>query len=449
MRVLTRKACIVAAAVWLVAAPTQATEWFVAPGGTGNGTSGAPFGRVQDGLNAALPGDAITVRPGTYNESVRTVRNGAAGSPIRLRAELERGSVVLTANGTVLRVDHAYIQVEGLVLDGQYAADDTVDVNTGADFLVLRNLEIRRSSKDLIDIGSPRGVLIEGCLIHHALNAANGRTDAHGIAASAVRNFTIRDTEIHTFSGDGFQVDPGRLAPGWMDVTVERVYFWLAPLPVAENGFAAGTVPGENAIDTKASASLPRSTIVIRDTTAWGFRDGLINNMAAFNLKENIDATVDGVTVYDSEIAFRLRGPGSAQSGGAWVTVKNAVVYNTTSAFRYEDNITNLKIWNSTIGNGVTRPFRAAESNSEALEVRNVLVRGALPQEASHPSNRSVGPEAFVDDAANNYGLAPGASAIDAGIAILEVKTDRVGTTRPQERGYDVGAYEWTAPLTQ
>jgi hypothetical protein len=124
-------------------------------------------------------------------------------------------------------------------------------------------------------------------------------------------------------------------------------------------------------------------------------------------------------------------------------------VYNTASAFRYEDNITNVKIWNSTIGNGVSRPFRAAGASAEALEVRNLLVLGALPQEASHPSNRSVGPEAFVDDAANNYALAPGASAIDAGIAILDVKTDRVGTTRPQERAYDIGAYEWTLPVTQ
>ena len=111
---------------------------------------------------------------------------------------------------------------------------------------------------------------------------------------------------------------------------------WLAPLAAAENGFPAGTVPGENAIDTKASSSLPRATLIIRDTTASGFRGGLISNMAAFNLKENVAVTVDGVTVYDSEIAFRLRGPGTSTTGGAWVTVKNAVVYDTTVAFRYE-----------------------------------------------------------------------------------------------------------------
>jgi hypothetical protein len=398
---------------------------------------------VQDGVNVALPGDTVTILPGTYAAGFTTVRAGTANARIRIRAQGARGSAVITAAGRIVRVDHPYITVEGLVLDGQYSAADTVDVNTGADFLILRNLEVRRSSKDLIDIGSPKGMLIERCLIHHALNATNGRTDAHGIVASAVQNLTIRDTDIHTFSGDGFQVDPGRAAPGWNNVTIERTRIWLAPLPVPENGFAAGAVPGENAIDTKASTSLPRANLTIRDTTAWGFRGGLIGNMAAFNLKENVNVTVDRTTVYASEIAFRLRGPGSSTTGGAWVTIKNAVVYDAVTAFRYEDNIANLKIWNSTVGRNVTRPFRAASSGRTGLEVRNLLVYGVLPAEAIDASNRGVGAEAFVNATAHDYRLAPGSVAIDAGITLPGVTRDRINMVRPQGQAYDIGAYEY------
>ena len=433
---------VTAALTMTLTSPALAVEWFVSPGGVGNGTAAAPFGRIQDGINAARPGDTVTILPGAYAEAVQTVRSGSSSLPIRVRAQGVRGSAIMSVRGRVLRVDHAYITVEGLVLDGQYGDADTVDVNAGADFLTLRNLEVRRSSKDLIDIADPQGVLIDRCLIHHALNAAGGRTDAHGVAAGAVRDLTIRDTEIHTFSGDGFQVDPGRAAPGWNRVTIERSRIWLAPLPLPANGFPAGAVPGENAVDTKASNSLPRATLTIRDTTAWGFRDGLITNMAAFNLKENINATVDGVTVYHSEIAFRLRGPGSAAAGGAWVTIKNAVVHDTATGFRYEDNIQNLKIWNSTVGTGVPRSFRAAASGSGGLEVRNLLVYGPLPPEAAHTSNWSVGPEAFVNAAIHNYALARGAAVIDAGIALGGVSTDRIGIARPQGRAYDVGAYE-------
>jgi hypothetical protein len=366
-----------------------ATHWFVAVGGIGPGSSTAPFGRIQDALNAARPGDVITVQGGTYRESIRTVRDGAAGSPIVLRAEHGRGSVVVTATGRVLTVDHPYFAVDGLVLDGQYGANDSVRVGNGAHSFALRNTEVRESSRDLIDIGSPQGVLIENCLVHHALNPTDGRSDAHGIVAGAVQDLTIRNTDIHTFSGDGIQVDPGRSVPGWNRVTIEGGRIWLAPLPAAENGFAAGVIPGENAVDTKASSSLPRSTIVIRDTVAWGFRSELMTNAAAFNLKENIDATVDGVTVHDSEIAFRLRGPTKAQPAGAWVAVKNAVVYDVVTGVRYENHIQNLRVWNTTIGSGVSRAFQAASSSPGGLDVRNLLVLGTLPREAARtPGHR-------------------------------------------------------------
>ena len=426
-------------------AAAEATEWFVAPGATGNGSSGAPFGRIQDGIDAAQPGDVVTVRAGLYPESIRTVR-GSDQTPILLRAAGGRESVVVTVRGRVLTVSHAYFTVEGLVFDGQYGTSDTIAVGSGGDYLTLRNLEVRRSSRDLIDMAAPRGVLIEDSLIHHALNAVGGRTDAHGIAAGAVQDLVIRNTEIHTFSGDGIQVDPGRAAPGWDRVTIEGTRIWLAPLPAPENGFAAGTVPGENAVDTKASASLRRSRLVIRDTAAWGFRGGLLRNMAAFNLKENVDAIVDGVTVHDSEIAFRLRGATTAAVGGAWVTVKNAVVYNAGTAFRYEDDIENLRIWNSTIGRGVVQPFQAASSTPRGVEVRNLLMLDIRAQEASHPSNLTVGADAFVSAAADNYALAPGALAIDAGITIVDVPVDRAGVSRPQGRTHDVGAYEWRPP---
>ena len=417
-----------------------ATEWFVAPEGQGRGTDTQPFGRIQDALAMAEPGDTVTVRPGTYRESIRTVRNGLADAPITLRAATRR-QVIVTAPGRVMTVQHGHFIADGLVLDGQYGLDDLVRVPDAGHHLQLRDSELRRSSRDLIDLGRPDDVLIEGCLLHHALNPTDGRSDAHGVAAGSVRRLQIRDTEIHTFSGDGIQVDPGRAAPGWGDVTVERVTIWLAPLPAAENGFPAGAIPGENAVDTKASAGLPRATILVRDVTASGFRSiepG--NNYAAFNLKEHVDATIDRVTVFDSEIAFRLRG---ASTGGARVTITNAVVHDVLTAFRYEDDIRDLHIWNSTIGSGVTRVFQAASSDAAGLDVRNLLVLGALPSEARGATNRSARPSEFVAPAVHDYALAPTAESIDKGVVIPENTTDRRGVLRPQGRGYDVGAFEY------
>lgn len=437
--------CSLAAAALLACpAPAAGAEWFVRAGAAGAGTRSAPFGRIQSAIEAARPGDVVSVLPGTYAETLHTVRDATADRRIVVRALEGRGSVLVTAPRTLLTVAHAHHEVRGFVLDAQYAAADVVVVQTPGHHFTLRDTEVRRTSRDAIDIAAPDDVLVEGSLLHHALNAAGGRRDAHGIAAGAVRRLTIRDTEIHTFSGDAIQVDPGRAAPGWNDVTIERCRLWLGPLPGPENGFAAGVVPGENALDTKAASTLPRARLVVRDTVAFGFRAGLIGNMAAFNLKENIDATLDGVTVYDSEIGFRIRGAGGDRAG-ALVSVRNAVVHDTAAAFRYEEAIENLRIWNTTIGRDVHRAFVAAAARRPGLDVRNLLILAlALPAEASHGSNRAAGPDAFTDVSVHDYTLRAGSPAIDAGVAIPEVPADRRGVRRPQRGAWDVGAYEFT-----
>lgn len=426
----------------LLATPAAATDLHVAPGGTGAGTAAAPFGRIQDALTAAQPGDVILVAPGTYPERLSTVRSGVLQSPITLRARDGRGSVVVTSSGRVLTVSHPYIVVDSLVLDGQFGLDDLVRVSSGSTGFTLKNSEVRRTTRDAVDIGAVNDVLIDGSLIHHALNATNGRTDAHGVVAGAARRLTIRNTEIHTFSGDAFQIDPGRSAAGWNEVLIEGCKLWLQPLPAAVNGFAAGTVPGENAVDTKVNSATPRPKLTIRNTEAYGFRSGLIGNMAAFNIKETVDAVIDRVTVHSSEIAFRLRAP-------ADVRLQNAVVHSVSKAVRYEDNIQNLRIWNSTFGGGIAELFDEASSSASVLDVQNVAILGSTrPREASAASNLLLNATAFVDVSRHNYHLATTSAANDTGITLPEVVTDRDGTRRPQGVAYDVGAYERVVPVT-
>jgi hypothetical protein len=146
--------------------------------------------------------------------------------------------------------------------------------------------------------------------------------------------------------------------------------------------------------------------------------------------------------VFDSEIAFRLRGAGSATTG-AWVTVKNAVVHDVTTVYRYEDDIQRLRIYNNTVGGGVTRAFQAAASGQSGLDVRNLLILGQKPAEAAGASNLAVSATAFVDAGRHDYRLAAGSPAIDAGVRIAGVTSDRNGVGRPVGAGDDVGAYEW------
>lgn len=419
---------------------TSASTLYVAPGGAGDGTAANPFGRVADALAVAAAGDTVLLKAGTYAERVRTVRGGTSSSRLTIRAEVDGKAVLTSATGNVLRVSHPYVTVRGLVVDGQYGLYDAVLVDSAATSLLLQNLEVKRTSKDCIDMRAVANVVVEKSLIHHCLNATNGRTDAHGIVAGAVRNLVVRDTKIHTFSGDAIQLDPDRTAPGWDKITIERCQFWLEPLLTPENGFPVGTVAGENALDTKTLATAPRAKVIVRQTEAWGFRGGLITNMAAFNIKENVDATFDGVTVSRSEIAFRLRGPGP--NGGAWARVQNAVVYDVGTGVRYEDNIERVQVWNTTLGSAIPRFFKAASSTAIGLDVRNVLFLGSSSTMPGGVSNMQATAEFFVNAASHDYRLAPGSLAIDAGASNSSVTKDRLGIARPQGPYWDVGAHE-------
>ncbi len=400
--------------------------------------SGA-FSSVREALAVARPGDTIRLAPGTYRERIETVRGGLPQAPITI-AGAAAARPLLQVPGRVATISHPYVRLEQLVLDGEFGPDDAVRVGHGADNLVFKGVEVRRSGRDCIDMGRPSNVLIEDALIHSCLNAAGGRTDAHGIVAGAVQGLTIRRTDVHTFSGDAVQLDPSRSAPGWTDVRIESCRFWLAPLAEPTNGFAAGTVPGENALDTKTPTSGTRARITVVDTIASGFGGGLIRNQAAFNIKERVDAIVDRVTVSDSDIGFRVRGTGDR---GAAVTIRNVVVHDVATVVRYEDDIDPLRVHHMTVGSGVGRVFERASSPATTVDVRNLLVLGkALPAEAAG-RGLAVDARAFKDAARHDYRLAAGSPAIDKATPIDDVGPDRDGTPRPHGGKADVGAYEY------
>lgn len=236
---------------------------------------------------------------------------------------------------------------ENYRVDAQGKGGNIVKIT--ADDVILRNCEIFNSSGNGIGIFGNR-VVIENCHIHHLLKGTfQNQDDAHGITGRW-GEVTIRHCEISHTSGDCIQFDPDRASRGL--VTVEHCHLWSGPLAADAGGFKAGESPGENALDTKTPPEGERCRLTIRHCYLHGWNQpSQIQNRAALNLKEHIEAEITNCVFDDNEIAFRVRGPGGR--GDARVTVKDCAIYRTQVGIRAEDQISHLKLQGLAYGPGV------------------------------------------------------------------------------------------------
>ena len=446
--------------IYTIAAPN--TVYYVdaaaAAAAGGNGSESAPFNTIQTALGTAQAGDTIIVKDGIYDESLTTRTGGTSDAPVYIKAENKHGAV-LQRRGTVWEVKHPYIIIDGFLFDGKFSTSNGLLVlrDTAHDF-ILKNSILRNNQRHILRIASPENVVIDNCEIYNAFRFDNvdgklkrSEYDAHGISTEGVKNMIIRNTSIHDVSGDCFQPEYG----AWDNIVLKNVQLWNRPV-LEETAHALslavgdslleqlkGKYPGENAIDTKQHEYHGRGKLYLENVTAYGWRSDFISNASAFNLKHNVEVSVDGVTAYDNEICFRLRGPGS--HGGAWVTLKNVVMYDSDTGVRYEDDIENLLIYHTTWGNNVETFFESAGGYGNGFEVNNCLFLSSnTPEEALQGNNIAVDETDFVNVIANDYHLNKMSDVIDSGESIPEVQSDLDGVLRPQGEKFDCGAYEYS-----
>ncbi len=384
--------------------PVPGTEktYIVSKDGSGDFTS------IQAAINASKPGDTVIIKGGIYDEAIKTKKHALEEAKITIKAA--EGEYVEIFELKVTKDHHVF---EGITVNHKWAESDAVQIGR-ADHITMRGMEIKNGMRDGIDIADSNHILLENMNVHHFLKGTfETQQDAHAIVASKVIGLTVRDSDLHHVSGDLFQADPNRGAIRGKittDILFERVNMYTSALDANYVGWKKGEIPGENAIDTKVvkwevqAAEMPESArmhITVKDVTAWGFVKGdYINNRAVFNMKEMIEAVFDNVKVFDSEIAFRVRGG----SGNANVTILNSDISNVDIAVRAEDNVHSLAIHNTLFGENIGNQFRiVAGNNSATWDIINNYFMESKHLVASDPSNTLFsGQNLFEGDAGNN-----------------------------------------------
>jgi hypothetical protein len=97
--IFTMRSLTFAAAVAALST-ANAKDIYVSPTGTGTGTSTAPFGSIQSAVNAAVAGDVILLRAGTYKPTtnIQITKSGTRTQPITLRS-FEKEKVIIDGEG--------------------------------------------------------------------------------------------------------------------------------------------------------------------------------------------------------------------------------------------------------------------------------------------------------------------------------------------------------------
>jgi hypothetical protein len=206
-----------------------AVSLYVDPSGSdsNDGSQGKPFQTIQAALDEATPGTTINVGPGTYFETLATMRDGTPDAPITVKGpetgkdRSGRYRATVFSSSRVLNIDHSHYVFDGFTIDGQENLATTpypTDLRSIDAF--KDSVQAQVSDSRLVYIGSADDVRdVTGVTIRNMfLNGAGGecvrlRNNSHGntITDSVVqycgmygKNGNDNRTEYH--NGEGIYI---------------------------------------------------------------------------------------------------------------------------------------------------------------------------------------------------------------------------------------------------
>jgi hypothetical protein len=460
-----------AAGLALFSAPLAAQTYFVSPAGDdGNpGTEAEPWLTIQHAADVAAAGDTVMIMEGTYTESGNTNRAmitpASSGEPGNL--------VTYRANPG----DH-------VVIDGGGERSFAFELN-GLDYIRIEGLEITGTTAHgiLVSWESEHGFGIEimGNDIH---DCGVGSPDSAAVYYRYARGGLIEDNTLHHNGGDGITMD------------------------VTDGIVVRGNAIFENAVDgIKGGGS---GTIIIENNAIHDMTSGehhgdciqYMGNEAVIRGNVFYNCTQDVyIDTYSDPAGASPRGdfyiynnviynpdPGPDGTEGFYNGISIDQRYNTINAlYVFNNTIVNQNSGHGGFGNGSADDYRigtlvvmnniflnsvngidfeAADTvemdyNLYWNEFRDWYLPGfvafdefrtAFPDYEAH--GMAADPLLALELTSTNpitdpdFTLQESSPAVDAGVDLAAYfTTDIIGMVRPQGAAWDMGAYEYSAPV--
>jgi Right handed beta helix region len=167
-----------------------------------------PWCSVTRAASAAIAGDTVHIRPGTYTGTVSPAVSGSPGSPIRFIAP--HGDVTIDARGAgaalkIVSVDN--VSFEGMTITG--AAVQGVRVSN-AKRVGLRHMVVRDNGGPGVQIRESQWVSVDGSVIQRNGGAGIFETTGSGDCRYTSNQIIANGRNGERYNGDGLQLAGAR-----------------------------------------------------------------------------------------------------------------------------------------------------------------------------------------------------------------------------------------------
>ncbi len=415
-------------------APTsiiRPTTYYVSTTGSDQypGTITQPWKTIQKAATTVLSGDTVYIRGGIYNERVNFQYRDNSSGPYITFVNYPGEDVIL--DGTGIDIEHGeglfhiqktdYIRVSGFqIIHSNGAGIEVFFANN----IVIDNNHTYDTVKSGISIWGGTNVIVDGNDIALACNShPNYQASEENISIAGSSYIEVKNNNVHLAASipDGYSGGEGiNIKDGSHDVKVHH-------------------------------------NVVHLDERA----DGKLSNRLAFGLDawshETYNVSFFSNIAYNNSTGFVVE----AETGGTShdIAIYNNIAYNNNFAGFYmpdwAHNETSLKknvqFVNNTAYNNRIGIF-INSSRIEDLVIRNnilsqngipIQIGSGVPQsQISSDHNMTDGDPKYIDPFGGDFRLQIGSPAIDSGSYIYAPSSDFAGSSRPQGKGFDIGAFE-------
>jgi PKD repeat protein len=405
----------------------HASTIYVSPTGSddNSGTFSQPVATPHRALALAQYGDWIYLRAGRYNVTrmVWIDKDNLTISSYPGESAAIIGSINDSSNlGRVINIAANNISLIGIEIQGGYEYCLKLESNRGT---LIRNCRIYGSGRDCVKMFNADNATIEGCEI--GPSGLRDPSNAEGIDSVGSRGTLIRECFFHDIATNGLY-----LKGGAADCVVERNR--------VERTGGAGILLGQDTdlefmrdgTQYEAINCIARNNVVVRAEGAG------LGTYSGNNIR------FENNTLYDVARTFHAGFyvvTNSRDVPSRQVLFKNNIVVVTSTRpmsyiIKLSDSLTcDSNIW--------YKPSGSYEFRRETATSYDSWSSLAGWQSGMNADYKSLVTDPGLDPAFLFKPL-PSSPAIDRGEAVAEVTDDYLGITRPQGRGYDIGAYEYT-----